>query len=310
MQSCLRHFILTASLAVIALSLQSCGSSPSEPDQDIFDSEFRGDINLNGVPFEIADAVLFSNYFIGGKSVFTFPDPNTGTIGARQIQASDVNADGIVLTVADLVYLIRVIFGDALPLNKLAHNSNTAVITTQGTIVSTDFEMGAALFVFDGVADVELLQEGLDLLVGFRDGNTYALVAPEVSGVGGAFIATIHPGDVVSSNATLLSVEASTLDGAVLNIVTEVLPVHFALSQNYPNPFNPFTRIDMHLPFATPYTLTIFDSEGNVQLHIADTADFGFVTIKWNAHDKPSGVYFYTMRAGAFEDTKSMILLK
>jgi hypothetical protein len=68
----------------------------------------RGDINLNGIGNEVADAVLFSNYFVYGLSVF-----NVNVDG--QVAATDVNADGITLSVADLVYLIRVIVGDASP---------------------------------------------------------------------------------------------------------------------------------------------------------------------------------------------------
>ncbi|MCK4460195.1 MAG: hypothetical protein KAW46_00235, partial [candidate division Zixibacteria bacterium] len=56
----------------------------------------RGDINLNGNSNEIADAVLFSNYFVKGLVVF-----NVNVQG--QIAASDVNADGLTLSVADLV---------------------------------------------------------------------------------------------------------------------------------------------------------------------------------------------------------------
>ena len=47
----------------------------------------RGDINLNGVANEVADAVLLGNYFVYGLSVFTINIEG-------QIAASDVNADG------------------------------------------------------------------------------------------------------------------------------------------------------------------------------------------------------------------------
>ena len=211
---------------------------------------------------------------------------------------------------ADFVYLIRKIVGDALPPNKLAHNSNTAVITTQGTIVSTDIEMGAALFVFRGVADVELLQNGLTIRIGIRDGNTYALVAPGVSEAGGVSSATIIAGDIVTSNATLLSVEASTFDGSVLNIVTEVLPEHFALGQNYPNPFNPSTKINIDLPFASEYTLTIYNVNGQKVYEITGSADAGVVTVEWEASAFASGIYFYKLNAGNFASTKKMLLLK
>ncbi|MCK4632428.1 MAG: hypothetical protein KAT79_04105, partial [candidate division Zixibacteria bacterium] len=47
----------------------------------------RGDVNLNEIPYEIADAVVFSNYFVFGISAFH------GNVEG-QIAATDVNADG------------------------------------------------------------------------------------------------------------------------------------------------------------------------------------------------------------------------
>jgi hypothetical protein len=72
----------------------------------------RGDLNLNGIANEIADAVLYSNYFLYGISAL---DP---LFLEAQIAASDVNADGVPLTVGDLVYLLRIVVGDALPLRN------------------------------------------------------------------------------------------------------------------------------------------------------------------------------------------------
>jgi hypothetical protein len=71
----------------------------------------RGDLNLNEIAYEIADMVLFANYFLYGIEVFTI-DP------FDQIAASDVNADSLTLTVRDITYLGRVIVGDALPYPK------------------------------------------------------------------------------------------------------------------------------------------------------------------------------------------------
>jgi hypothetical protein len=69
----------------------------------------RGDLNLNGISYEIADLVMFLNYFLYGMSVF---DP----INWRQQAAqSDVNADGIELTLRDAVFMQRIIMGDVQP---------------------------------------------------------------------------------------------------------------------------------------------------------------------------------------------------
>jgi len=57
-----------------------------------------GDINLNGVAFEIGDAVRLMNYFVSGKLL----DP-------VQRANSDCNQDGVPATISDMVFLINTI---------------------------------------------------------------------------------------------------------------------------------------------------------------------------------------------------------
>jgi hypothetical protein len=67
-----------------------------------------GDLNLNAIPYEIGDAVLFNDYFLMGLSAFTI-DPNA------QIDASDTRHDNIPLTPEDYVCLSSVISGRLMP---------------------------------------------------------------------------------------------------------------------------------------------------------------------------------------------------
>ncbi len=93
--------------------------------------DFRGDINLNGIPNEIADWVLFSNYFFYGPAVFSVN-------WEMQAAASDVNVDGIELTLWDLVYLYRIIMGDALPyLSPPKAGIGDTVFLVQDTVAKT-----------------------------------------------------------------------------------------------------------------------------------------------------------------------------
>lgn len=79
----------------------------------------RGDLNLNGVAYEIADYILYQEYFVYGDSVFsTDPQRRQG-----QIAASEVNGDDLTLHVSDLVFLARIITGDANPLPKSVSGS-------------------------------------------------------------------------------------------------------------------------------------------------------------------------------------------
>jgi len=66
----------------------------------------RGDINLNTVPNEVSDALIYAKYFIQGLGVFNID-------ATAQVGATDINADGFTLGASDLVYLIRIINGDA-----------------------------------------------------------------------------------------------------------------------------------------------------------------------------------------------------
>lgn len=59
-----------------------------------------GDINLNGFPWEVGDAVVFAEHLI---------DPVTNPFNAAQRIASDCNQDGIPETIADLIYLLGMI---------------------------------------------------------------------------------------------------------------------------------------------------------------------------------------------------------
>ncbi len=89
------------------------------------------------------------------------------------------------------------------------------------------------------------------------------------------------------------------------------LPSEFAVSQNYPNPFNPSTVIDFALPATTKVRLAIFDVRGR---RVATLADGEFAagrhSVRWNAAEVASGVYFYRIQAGEFVETKSMMLVK
>ncbi len=123
------------------------------------------------------------------------------------------------------------------------------------------------------------------------------------------------------------------------------LPAAFELKQNYPNPFNPTTtityviaseatrlclrrtvgnsalaynEIDCHAPLRSARN----DSEINVSLKVYDALGRevatlvnakqtpGKYSVRFNAFGLPTGIYFYTLRAGNFIRTRKMLLLK
>ena len=253
----------------------------------------RGDINLNGVANEIADAVLYSNYFIYGLGVFHINFDG-------QVAASDVNADGMVLSVGDLVYQIRIVVGDAQAYPKLAPVEATYVVD-QG-VVSVDKLMGAALVVVEGDITPTLLADNMDIKYAYNaEDNVTRVLVYSFEGNG-------FSGEFLNANGNVVSIELGSYEGAVVK--TTEIPANFALNQNYPNPFNPTTTISFNLPVASEYTLTVYNVTGQVVTQFAGEAEAGVVSIEWDASANASGIYFYKLNAGDFSATKKMVLLK
>lgn len=284
----------------------------------------RGDINLNNIAYEIADAVLFTSYFVRGLGVF-----NINLAG--QIAATDVNADGITLTVADLVYLVRIIIGDADPYPKIVPYQEELLVTTEQVnervCVTTDAvsTIGAACFVYDINGSVDIGEPclsadaaGMEIQYAVENNQLKILVYN---------IGThrIQPGIhqlmeiPISGEGMLNLVKAEIADyhGQPYKAVSknELLPAGFILSQNYPNPFNPSTRIEFSLPVAAEWHLTIFNVTGKIVREYSGYSESGTNEVTWDGtssdNDKTaSGVYFYRLECGKFSETKKMILLK
>jgi len=88
-------------------------------------------------------------------------------------------------------------------------------------------------------------------------------------------------------------------------------PREFRLEQNYPNPFNPTTAIRFSVEKTKHVSLTVVDVLGRKIATLVDqTLTPGTYTVKWDAGSYPSGVYFYTVRAGGNQETRRMILTK
>jgi hypothetical protein len=254
----------------------------------------RGDINLNEIANEIADAVLFSRYFVYGLSVFTVNLQG-------QIAATDVNADGLALSVADLVYQIRIIVGDVNPFPKLARID--ASYTLDRGVLSVDAEMGAAYVVIEGSVEPTLLAENMTMKYSY-DGEmnaTRVLVFSMEKN-------QTFEGSFLNADGNVLSIEMATYEGAP--VAAQLIPSNFALNQNYPNPFNPTTTISASLPVKSDYVLTIHNVTGQKVAEFTGTQEAGTLEIVWDAANYASGIYFYKLTAGSFTETKRMVLLK
>ena len=88
-------------------------------------------------------------------------------------------------------------------------------------------------------------------------------------------------------------------------------PTAFELDQNYPNPFNPSTNIRFSLPTKQFVTLKVYNILGEeVTTLVNEEKPEGQYTLNFSVKNMTSGVYFYTMHAGSFNETRKMILAK
>lgn len=92
---------------------------------------------------------------------------------------------------------------------------------------------------------------------------------------------------------------------------SNTLPTEFTVFQNFPNPFNPETAIALNIPIRAPVKVEVFSLLGNsVAVLQNGMMNAGAFTVRWNASNNPSGVYFYRVTMGTQTITKRMMLLK
>jgi PKD repeat protein len=90
------------------------------------------------------------------------------------------------------------------------------------------------------------------------------------------------------------------------------------LHNNYPNPFNPTTTIsfDLSIESTEKTELNIYNLKGQkVKQLVNEQLPIGRHSVVWNGRDNSgkitaSGIYFYDLKVGNYQQTKKMILMK
>jgi hypothetical protein len=283
-----------------------------------------GDINLNGIAFEIGDVVYYTNYFI---------DPYKFPLDGARWPNSDVNQDGRPGTVGDLVYLIRIITGDISASNKnlMSASGFSALLKGRaengrlGVYSDWDDMLGGALFRFAcGEQTPRVYQTersaDLELLTSFEDGMLTVLICdPEgrriISGDGPIIEVGAEEADQISlETAELADIYGNQIAAKIVNGAS--IPEKFELGQNFPNPFNPTTTISFGLPTEGKVRLKIFNIRGQlVKTLVDEIRQPGYHRAEWNGTDGSgtrvaSGVYFYRLKFDDYTETRKMIMLK
>ncbi len=117
----------------------------------------------------------------------------------------------------------------------------------------------------------------------------------------------------MSNQSGILQVWSAIIDYTTIGVqqISSEVPQEFSLEQNYPNPFNPETNINFSITKAGYTSIKIFNSAGQIVKVLAEQdLKPGKYSVKWNAADEPSGVYFYSIETNNFRESKKMILVK
>ena len=125
------------------------------------------------------------------------------------------------------------------------------------------------------------------------------------------FVVTKDSAEISVYDRSVLSVTSSK------NLVDQQIPSLFKLYQNYPNPFNSQTQITFDLHNTATIKLLVYDTNGGLvrSLINGETRDEGSYRVLWDGTNDQgktlsSGVYFYKLIAGNYNETKPMILEK
>ncbi len=289
-----------------------------------FSIDARGDINVNGLANEIADWVMFRDYFLQGIHAFGFH------VEASKY-SSDVNCDDIPLRLEDFMRLAQVIVGNAEPCEgTVVPDTITADFTwhpdSRVVYVGSPYNKLAAVYmVFMGeiIPTLDLEMSYLNLGYAHDSGITRIIVYPDpVTDPPEFNMCRLFS---YTGAGELIEIQAADLHDNI--VVTDTysdvndwdeafLPSDYSLSQNHPNPFNPSTEIRFSIPRVAEVTLEIFNIIGQKVNTLADKRlPAGEHAVTWDGCDKSgkkvvSGIYLYRLTAGEYTSSKRMILSK
>ena len=132
----------------------------------------------------------------------------------------------------------------------------------------------------------------LDLKLDLDDGSNYKSEITWEPAVGiGKFEGSLEPVSVVSEGNDL--------------------PAEYKLFNNYPNPFNPSTTISYTIPKGEKVVIKVYDILGReISKLVNEQKTAGKYFVKFEGSTLSSGIYFYTINAGSYHQTKKMLLIK
>ena len=198
-------------------------------------------------------------------------------------------------------------------------NSDSFLSVYPNVNIAGDFDFG-----FSGSGDaVQLLDSSGELIdiVEYDDTPPWPISADG----GGHTLSLIDPNldnSLPENWAASLSVGTPGVQNDVSDIEPEPEYINFVLFPAYPNPLysngnsRSLLRIDYYIHTPGKATIEIFNIKGQkVKTLFDEPKEKGADTVFWNTTDKnnqavATGIYFYKLKSGNFEQIKKMVLIK
>lgn len=113
----------------------------------------------------------------------------------------------------------------------------------------------------------------------------------------------------VAVNMFITAIENQGIIG--INNESGTIPSTFYLHQNYPNPFNPETNIRFGISKNSNVKIILYDILGKFAgILLNEYKNAGNYSLNFNGSKLSTGIYFYTLYADGFSETKKLVLLK
>jgi len=159
--------------------------------------------------------------------------------------------------------------------------------------------------IFDVEMEGERVIRNLDIIFRTDKYTAYDVIMPSDVTDGELNIDFI----TVTNNAKLSALEIRRGE-AGLEEPTKI-PKDYFLNQNYPNPFNPVTHIQYGLKKAAQVRINLYNVSGQkIGVLVDKRQEAGYYSVDFNAGNFANGIYFYTITANDFRETKKMVLVR
>jgi len=270
---------------------------------------FTGDVNADGLPD------IFNS---GDRSYLHLLRPVGTCIDAARLYGGLDNPSSISMVDADLNGTLDLL-KEGLHLSAGipgGYENKSIQVDLEGTL-SNRSAIGAVASLFVGDRALTDYVRGTPphprrLYFGTGQDNPDSLIISWPSGI-------IQTERDLVANSIISVTEDSTLSGIGNEKPAGRLPRQFSLSQNYPNPFNPQTTIRYSVPEQDEPVrvhVAVYDLRGKlVKILVNEPQPPGNYTVMWDGKDgqrlqAASGVYLVRMRAGSFESTRKILLVR